>query len=72
MTIIQQVLKKGERNAFSDTKAFNDYNKNIISLEECRDIFFKNNEVSKENQELITLNYFKGWLNELGYGGNDE
>lgn len=65
---ITKVLKKGLNATRIDQKIFNDYSKGVISLNDCMSMFFKNNRVSKTEQEAITQDLFKAWLYTEGYG----
>lgn len=67
---ITKVLKKGASAVWYDQKAFNDYSRGEISIEECMDKFFNNNQVKKEERAEITQDLFKKWLYTEGYGCN--
>lgn len=65
---ITKVLKKGIKAAGEDQKRFNAYSKGLITLEECMDWFFYNNNVRQQDREKITAELFKAWLYTEGYG----
>ena len=65
---ITKVLKKGINAAGEDQKRFNAYSKGKITLEECMDWFFYNNNVRQQDREKITAELFKAWLYTEGYG----
>lgn len=65
---ITKVLKKGIKAAQEDQKRFNQYAQGKISLDECLEWFFWNNNVKPKDREAITKDLFKNWLYVEGYG----
>lgn len=66
--IIQENLKKTQDSANFDKSAFEDWIAHRISIEECRERFFKNNEInSLQIRSAITINLFLMWLRSLGW-----
>lgn len=67
MTLMQSVIKKGDYATYLDTKIFNQYHDKEITLQECKQKFYKNNKVERDKRLLITDSMFEDWLRSLGY-----
>ncbi len=70
MTIIQMMLKDSENAIMLDRAAFNRYHQKEITLEECMERFYRNNNVPNQDK-ILTPQMFKEWLKGLGYGLQD-
>lgn len=71
MTLMQSVLRKGDKASASDKYSFEKYVHKDISLEECKQEFIENNRISIEKSVLITNEEFKEWLKSLGWWRNE-
>jgi len=72
--VIQESLKKGGYVASQDQLVFTKYMFRKITLQECKQSFFKNNDVIYYHQVQITDELFKEWLKSIWYvqRGRDE
>lgn len=69
MTNIQKILNKSPQIASLDVAVFTKYHKGLITLQECKQLFFINNRVDKVFQDMVSDEEFEEWLMTIGYYG---
>lgn len=65
--MIQKRLKVGWSAALRDKEIFEDLQLKKITIKECKNQFIKNNDFPENTSETMTDEYFRGWLQGLGY-----
>lgn len=65
---IQRNLKKSVDSAINDKLAFEEWLQRKITIEECRERFFRNNNIHRTAEKRkITIDIFISWLHSLGW-----
>ena len=65
--MIQRSLRSGEYSRALDMSLFAKYRLGRITLNECKEQFFKNNQVIEARRMFITDEVFRVWLESLGW-----
>lgn len=67
---IQDLLRKTDNAARRDQTAFTKWDNKKITIEECMELFARNNRLYEDEKEAITKEAFVEWLHSLGYRHN--